>query len=174
MIDPIEILNNKALKATEQGALLMVALEDKTLSVQNLLGGIERLKAPMQSKILGVLEGATRQQPNLVTSDVMAVVTDCLQSTAPSVIRESARIIANTIHLHTSVIPELIPLLKKIAEHEGTVVRWSAATAINSIAGCTSDIQSLEKLITPLAAKEEQASIVKIYQKALKTLKKRA
>jgi hypothetical protein len=172
-MEPLEILNNKSLKATEQAALLMVALEKKSLTVQQLLSGIDRLKAPMQAKILGVLEGATRAQPNLVNTEAMAVVTDCLHSSAPSVIRESARIIANTIHLHTNCIPDLLPLLIKIAGHEGTVVRWSAATGLNAIAGCAAEAKPLELMLTRLAAREKQASIVKIYQKALKTLKKR-
>ncbi len=171
---PQEILNDKSLKATEQAALLIVGLENATITVEELLHDIERCKPPMQSKILGALEGATRKNPALVSATILDRVILLLEAKEPAVIRESARVIANTIHLQPSVINEIVPLLFKIANHEGTVIRWSAATALNAIASCIKDKSLLEKKLTALSEKEEQASIVKIYQKALRTLKKRA
>lgn len=173
-MDPSEILADKSIKPSVQSAILTEALLEGSLSIQTLIAGIENHKESIQSRILGIIEGATRRKPQLVNDPIFDLLVAFLSSQNPSILRESCRIIANVVHQYTNKISEIMPLMLAIATNKGTVVRWAGATAIHAISLHVEDIDGYEKIIKNLMVKEEQSSIKQIYLKALKTLKKSA
>lgn len=172
-MDPLSILSDKSLKPSAQSAILMTALLDGSQPILSLILSLEHHKEIVQSKILGVIEGATRTHPHLIDDHIVTLLIKYLSSKNPSLLRESCRIIANVIHLHVNRISEITPLLLRITSHEGTVVRWGGATALHAIANCTEEVEWQEKTLKKLLAEETQSSIQQIYRKALKVLMKR-
>jgi len=172
-MDPLSILSDKSLKPSAQSAILMSALRDGSLPIQSLIMGLEHHKEVVQSKILGVIEGATRTNPHLIDEHIVTLLIKYLSSNNPSLLRESCRILANVIHLHGNRISEVTPLLLKISSHEGTVVRWGGATAWQAMAHCTEEVEWLQATLKKLLDEETQSSIKQIYLKALKALMKR-
>jgi hypothetical protein len=114
----------------------------------------------------------TKTHPEICNEAGFKFVISSLSSKTPRVKWESARVIGNTISLHPQLAKSAMDELLKNTDHEGTVVRWSAAFALGEI------IKSklpLNKNLIPLAEEivlnEEKNSIKKIYQTAIKKAK---
>ncbi|MBX7181703.1 MAG: hypothetical protein K1X82_06305 [Bacteroidia bacterium] len=115
------------------------------------------------------MELATQKQPELLSIAGFEFVVNQLTAKAPRIKWESAKVIANTAQNFVNQLDKAIVNLLDNAEHTGTVVRWSAATALIAIAALkTKHHNNLIPALEALCLKEEKGSIQKIYKKGLK------
>ena len=73
------------------------------------------------------MEFVTKIQPANSSELWMDFATESLQEKSPRIKWESAKVIGNIVHLYPSKIDTALISLLANAEHEGIVVRWSAA-----------------------------------------------
>lgn len=164
-----ELLKDKALKPKDKTETLSQWILEGSLPVEELLAFAEKQKDPAKATCIEAVEYATRQNMDIADENVLLFVTHTLTAKAPRVKWESAKVIGNIAHLFPEKLENIIPRLLVNAEHEGTVVRWSAAFALGEILKLkTKHNQSLVSTIETLCAKEEKNSIKKIYFAALK------
>ena len=94
-----------------------------------------------------------------------------LTAKAPRVKWESAKVVGNIAHLYPAKLDTAIMHLLANTNHDGTVVRWSAAFALGEILKLkTKHNSSLLSRIEKICDQEEKNSIKKIYQAAIKKL----
>lgn len=113
-------------------------------------------KDPVKAACIEALEFATKQNPKVATKKSFEFVSQNVTAKAPKVKWESAKVIANTAHLLTDQLDEAIKNLLQNSEHEGTVVRWSAAIALREILTLrTKHNKNLLPTLEALAEREE-------------------
>ncbi|MBS1585672.1 MAG: HEAT repeat domain-containing protein [Bacteroidetes bacterium] len=172
-MDLVGIFKDKAIKPKEKTEAIAVALLGGALSVDTLIGFAGESKDAQKATCIEAIELATKQQPAIANDKVFKFVTAALADKAPRVKWESARVIGNTASLFSSQASKAIPNLLANAEHEGTVVRWSAAYALGEIIKLKT---ALNKDLLPAAEaiceREEKNSIKKIYLGAIKKAQK--
>ncbi len=168
-----ELFNDKLSKPKEKVELLSQHLLAKTISVDEVVGFATSAKDPVKGSCIESLEFATKQQPEIITKSAFDFVVRSLTEKAPRIRWESAKVIGNTAHLFADHLETAITNLLVNTEHEGTVVRWSAAFALGEILKLktkhTADLLSAMEVITE---REEKNSIKKIYQAAIKKTSK--
>ncbi len=168
-----DLFTNKDLKSKAKTETLSSWLLDKTIDTNELVDFAAEAKDPIKATCIEALEFATQKNPALVTPKGFQFVTQSLAAKAPRVKWESARVIGNTAHLFTDDLEEAINFLLINSEHEGTVVRWSAAFALSEILKLkTKHNALLLDAIEAIINREEKNSIKKIYLEALKKLRK--
>jgi HEAT repeat protein len=102
----------------------------------------------------------------------MDFATESLQEKSPRIKWESAKVIGNIVHLYPSKIDTALISLLANAEHEGIVVRWSAAYALGQILMMKTNINTfLLPIVETICNKEDKKSIKKIYESAFKKCK---
>lgn len=165
------LLQSKSIKPKDKTTQISEALLAKTIRAEQLVEIAATLKDPGKATCIEALEFATKTQPQLAGINVFEFVTQHLSSKAPRVKWESAKVIANTAHLFKTKLDNAINALLINTEHEGTVVRWSAATALSGILQLkTNHNNELVPTIEAIINREEKESIRKIYKQALKKL----
>lgn len=168
-MDIIAFLHDKTLKPKEKTEALSQLLLEKTIGTDELIALAATAKDPIKATCIEALEFATQKQPDLITENAFQFVTGMLAAKAPRVKWESAKVIGNTAHLFAGQLDEAIKNLLINSEHEGTVVRWSAAFALGEILKQGSPYnQELLPAIEAIISREEKNSIKKVYQNALK------
>jgi HEAT repeat protein len=164
-----DLLADKALKGKEKTAILSTWLIDKKISTDDLIAFVAAAKDPVKAICIEALEYATRQEPAIGTRESFRLVTQSLSAKAPRVKWESAKVIGNTAHLHADELDGAIEGLLQNSEHEGTVVRWSAAFALGEILKLrTKHNTDLLPALEAICRREEKNSIRKIYLDAIK------
>jgi HEAT repeat protein len=164
-----ELLNDKQLKPKVKTETLNNWLLDFKIITDDLIAFAETAKDPAKATCIEAIEYATKQKPAIATEKCFQFVTKSLTANAPRVKWESARVIGNTAHLFPDKINEAIKNLLDNSEHEGTVVRWSAAFALGEILKLKTDYNSdLMPAIEAICNREEKNSIKKIYFDAIK------
>ena len=115
------------------------------------------------------LEYVTALQPQLATIAVFEFAANNLADPAPRVKWESARVISNISHAFPEQANHVVPQLLENATHSGTVVRWSASTALAQIFSIPG-IQhpGLVIQLQALLENEPKSSIQKIYERAIR------
>lgn len=167
------LLNDKTIKPKEKTETLSNWLLEGKLTSDQLTSFAESAKDPAKATCIEALEFATRQQPTLCNAKTFQFVTQTLTAKAPRVKWESAKVIANTAHLFTGKLNEAIKNLLDNSEHEGTVVRWSAAFAIGEIVKLrTKHNPDLIPAVESICQREEKNSIKKIYLDSFKKISK--
>jgi len=162
------ILADKSLKSSEQTVQLSQLLLENPFLLKELLQLAEQSRDPGKGTLIEALEHASLKNPALVDAEAFLFVTGTLASKAPRVKWESARVISNVAHLHHDRLETAIPNLLTNTEHPGTVVRWSAATALSAILLQKLPLNNyLVPALVPILEREEKNSIRKIYQAAL-------
>jgi hypothetical protein len=117
------------------------------------------------------IEFATRVRPQLASVSCLKFVTETLLDKAPRVRWESAKIIRNIAHLYPNELNKAVGNLLENSEFPGTVVRWSAASALSEIVKMkTKKNKDLIPAVEAILRREPDAAIQKIYQKALKAV----
>lgn len=160
---------DKRLSAKQRASELAVQLERRGLSVDELAHFAASAKDPIKATCLEALELATRTAPERATPAVFELATQALSAKAPAVKREAGRVIGNTAQLFPKLFGPAITALLANTDHEGTVVRWSAAFALGEILKLgTPHNKSLIPGAKRIMDVEEKDSIRKIYAKALK------
>ncbi|MCK9208236.1 MAG: hypothetical protein M0P66_14090 [Salinivirgaceae bacterium] len=168
-----ELLKDKAIKPKEKTETISRWILDKSLPIDELISFAEKQKDPAKATCIEAMEYATKQNPNIVDESVLSFVTQALTAKAPRIKWESAKVIGNVAHLFPSKLDKSITNLLINAEHDGTVVRWSAAFALGEILKLkTKHNSDLFPAIENIYEKEEKNSIKKIYLDAIKKTKK--
>lgn len=168
-----ELFKDKTTKAKEKTETVSKWIIDTSLPTDELIAFAEKAKDPIKGTCIEAIEYATKQNLNLADEPVFAFVTNTLTEKAPRIKWESAKVIGNTAHLFTENLDRAITNLLANTDHEGTVVRWSAAFALGEILKLkTPHNTTLLPTLENLSEKEEKNSIKKIYLDAIKKTKK--
>ena len=101
--------------------------------IDELITFAKESKDPIKATIIESFEFATKLKPEIANKTLLLFVSQTLTAKAPRVKRESAKVIGNIAHLFPKKLEEAIKNLLVNTEHEGTVVRWSAAFALSQI-----------------------------------------
>ncbi|WP_185290169.1 HEAT repeat domain-containing protein [Chryseobacterium lactis] len=168
-----ELFKDKATKAKEKTEIISQWILDTSLPTDELIAFAEKSKDPVKGTCVEAMEYATKQKPELADEAVFTFVTQTLIEKAPRIKWESAKVIGNTAHLFPEKLEDAITHLMTNTEHEGTVVRWSAAFALGEILKLkTPHNTTLLPALESISEKEEKNSIRKIYLDAIKKTKK--
>jgi len=166
-----ELLKDKGLKPKEKTETISRWLLDGSLTPQQLMNFAASTKDSGKATCIEALEFAVQTNRSLVDDQLFRFITTSLTDTAPRVKWESAKVIARTAADHQSGLEQSIAHLLMNADHEGTVVRWSAATALSAILLLkTGHNEILVPAVEALLDREGKDSIRKIYSAALKKL----
>lgn len=172
-MDIAVLLNDKTIKPKEKTEVLSKQLLDGTLSADQLTAFAETAKDSPKATCIEALEFASKQNAKLVNKKTFVFVSKTLTAKAPRVKWESAKVIGNTAGLFPTDLDEAIKNLLDNSEHEGTVVRWSAAFALGEILKLkTKHNKDLVPAVEAICKREEKNSIKKIYLDALKKMNK--
>ena len=168
-----ELLKDKAIKPKEKTEAISKWILDKSLPVDELIAFADKQKDPSKATCIEAMEYATKQSPNIAHETVLTFVTNTLTAKAPRIKWESAKVIGNIAHLFPTKLEKSINNQLTNTEHEGTVVRWSAAFALGEILKLkTKYNKDLFPAIEAICVKEEKNSIKKIFLDAIKKTKK--
>jgi hypothetical protein len=162
-----ELFNDKTLKPKERTDALSKLILQQKIGIEELMTYAAAKDSP-RATCIEALTLASEQKPGIVNEPAFEFVVQSLTAKAPRIKWEAARAIANAAHLHKEQLSEAIENLLVNAKHEGTVVRWSTATALGKIFSLrTKYNKTLLPLLTKLHAEEEKGSIRKIYKAAI-------
>lgn len=168
-----ELFKDKTTKAKEKTEIIRQWIIDTSLPIDELIAFAEKSKDPVKGSCIESLEYVTKQNPNLADETLFTFVIQTLTEKAPRIKWESAKVIGNTAHLFPENLDPAITNLIANTEHEGTVVRWSAAFALGEIFKLKTKYNtSLLPTLESISEKEEKNSIKKIYLDAIKKMKK--
>ena len=166
------IIQEKTLKAKQKATVLSQLLLNKKISVNDLVKFAETANDVDKATCVEALELTTKKNPGIANKKAFQFVTKALTATAPRVKWESARVIANTVHLFSNELDDTIKNLLDNTEHKGMVVRWSSALALGEILKLgTKRNKDLLPAIEAILKREEENSIRKIYMAAIKKIK---
>ncbi|MFH0894315.1 MAG: HEAT repeat domain-containing protein [Bacteroidota bacterium] len=167
------IFADKLSKPKEKIEVISKALLDKKISFDALILFAVNAKDPIKASCIEALEFATKTNPKTANLKCLEFVSQTLTSKAPRVKWESARVVGNIAHLFPDKLNTAVKNLLLNSEHEGTVVRWSAAFALGEIIKLKSKkYASLIPAAEAICKREEKNSIIKIYQAAIKKTSK--
>lgn len=167
------LLNDKAKKHKERIVELAEAIINQSINVNELIAFASKAKDSIKASCIEALEFASQKHAELINRATFDFIVNCLQEKAPRVKWESAKIIGNTAHLFTTHLDDAIHHLLENTEHEGTVVRWSAAFSLGEILKLkTPHYEDLLLTFETIVANEEKNSIKKIYLEAIKKVTK--
>lgn len=172
-MDISDIILNKAIKPKAKTELLSKRLLDGSLRTDELTEFASTAKDPVKATCIEALEFATKVNAAVLDKKAFHFVAENLRAKAPRIKWESARVIGNTAHLYKNDLDDAIRNLLENSEHEGTVVRWSAAFALGEILKLkTKYTKILLPAIESIIKREEKNSIKKIYVDAIKKSQK--
>ncbi len=167
------IVQNKATKIKEKVVLLGSLLLDKKVTIDELVDKAKSQNDVIKANLVEAMEYASKTKPGMINDKAFTFAIQSLKETAPRVKWEAARLISNTAHLFPKKLNKAVVNLLVNTEHSGTVVRWSAATALSKIILLKT---TLNKELIPTAEaiikREEDNGVKKIYLQALKKSKK--
>jgi HEAT repeat protein len=172
-MDFVKIIHDKATKSKEKAEIISNLLLNTKNAIDEIISFAETAKDPIKAICMEAIEFATKQKPVIANKKTFLFLTEALTSKSPRVKWESAKSIANTASLFPEQLENAIKNLIDNADHEGTVVRWSAALALGEIIQLkTKHNKKLIPVIEEIINKEKKNSIRKIYQDALKKMAK--
>lgn len=168
-----ELFKDKNLKTKEKTEMLAQWLSDGSLPADELLAFAEKAKEGVKATCIEAMEYVTKQNPAWADVAVLDFVTGALADKAPRIKWEAARVIGNTAKLFPANLEKAVDALLANTEHEGTVVRWSAAYALGEIIKLKTPLNAgLIPAAEAVCTREEKNSIRKIYLEALKKAQK--
>lgn len=163
------LLNDKVLKSKEKTEILSNWIIEKKIDLNELIDIAKISKDPVKGVCIEAIEYASKIDPGISNEDTLRFAIDSLSSKAAKIKWESAKIIANIAHLYRGQLESAISKLLDNSEHEGTVVRWSAAFALAEIYKLDTKFSvELKPVFESIIKREQKNSIKKIYQTALK------
>ncbi len=166
------LLGDPFLSTKEKTETISRALIEAHLEVDALIEYATKSKDPIKASCIEAFEFATNKVPGIANATLLEFVTKELGAKAPRVKWESAKVIAHIAHLFPATLSDSIKGLLVNTEHAGTVVRWSAATALGEILKLNlSKHKDLKAALETICEREEKNSIRKIYQAAFKKSK---
>jgi len=167
------ILNDKSKKPKERISKLAEAIINRSINIDELIEFALNSKDPIKASCIEALEYVSKKHPELINRRAFDFAINSLQEKAPRIKWESAKVIGNTVSLFANDLDKALHNLLENTEHEGTVVRWSAAFALGEILKLkTLDYEDLLQAFDAIIANEEKNSIKKIYLDAIKKSQK--
>lgn len=167
----LNLLADKSIKAKDKTPLLGNMILNDATAIDTMVSLAQNAKDPVKGTLIEAMEYATQQKPEVANSECFHFIIEHLESKAPRVKWESAKVIGNTAKLFPKLLPEAVEKLLVNTHHEGTVVRWSAAFALSEILKIKSGLnKDLIPTVQNICEREEKDSIKKIYLKALKNI----
>ncbi|MES2837089.1 MAG: hypothetical protein V4667_06180 [Bacteroidota bacterium] len=164
-----EILSDKSLKPKQITEKLCDYLVNNPEQLNELIAFAEKSTDSAKATCIEAIEFATKKNTSIANQKMFDFVVNSLREKAPRVKWESAKVIANTVFVFSKNLDDSISNLLINTEHTGTVVRWSAASALGEIVKLkTKHNKELIPAIEAICKREEKKSIVKIYATALK------
>ncbi|MGE5479839.1 MAG: HEAT repeat domain-containing protein [Chloroflexota bacterium] len=164
---------DKSLKPKEKTEALSEHISNNPGQIARLVEFARAAKDPIKATCIEALEFVTQSKPGLVDRPTFDFIVESLGGKAPRVKWESAKVIGNAARNFPDKLEEAVAALLTNTEHDGTVVRWSAAYALGEIAKLKTPLnEELLPAIDAILAREEKNSIRKVYEKALKEIKK--
>lgn len=168
-MDLKQLFSDKTLKPKEKTERLTHWLLASKDNVPILISFANVAKDPVKATCIEAIEFATKSDPAAATGACFDLALSSLSAKAPRVKWESAKVIGNIAGVFPGRVAEAIVPLLDNAEHEGTVVRWSAAYALGEILKLKTKVNAdLIPAIQVICGREEKNSIKKIYLAALK------
>ena len=167
-----EIFNDKTIKAKAKTALISGMLRNGEISLTELISFAENVKEAVKATCIESIEFATKSSPSIASPECLKFVSKSLADKAPRIKWESAKVVGNIANQFPNELDPAVANLLTNTEHDGTVVRWSAAYALGEI--IKSEYPKASELIPAIENimnREEKNSIKKIYQQALKKVK---
>lgn len=165
-----DLLNDKTKKPKDKTELLSSWLSENPKNSHELLKFAEQSKDPIKATCIEAFEFVSKLRPSVVDKLAFTFFTNSLKEKALRIKWESASVIGNVAGRHTKELEQAILNLIDNTEHQGAVVRWSAAFALGEILKLKSNFnKKLNPAIKAICEREEKNSIKKIY---LATLKK--
>ena len=166
-----ELLSDKSKKSKAKTEVLSQWILTNPGKLHSLIEFAKKAKDPAKATCIEAIEFATKIEPAVSSVACLQFVSGMLLENAARVKWESAKVIANIAHLYPGKLNLAINNLLINTEHEGTVVRWSAAIALAQIIKLKTILRkNLLPAIEAICLREEQNSIRKIYLTALKKL----
>src|SRR5687767_5678167 len=95
----LSILQNKALKIKEKTVRLSSLLLTATVSIDKFIGIAKKSDHVTKGILIEAIEHASKTKPEIVNTKTFEFTIESLIDDAPKVKLESARVIANTVHL---------------------------------------------------------------------------
>jgi HEAT repeat protein len=167
------LINDKSLKPKEKTESLSKLILENPKIVDELVKYAASAKDPVKATCIEALEFATVSNPDIATKECFDFVTLALAEKAPRVKWEAARVVGNIAHIYADELEKAIANLLSNTEHPGTVVRWSAATALGQMLKLKTNLnKELISAVEAIIEREEKNSIRKIYLDALKKIRK--
>lgn len=165
-----DIFADKELKNKKRTETIAVALESKTISVDDLISFSSKAKKDtIKATCMEALEYTTQNHKEIASLDVLNFARKNLYTQSPRLKWESARVIGNIAGEFPNNIDAVIKDLIANVDDDGTVVRWSIAYALSSIYSIPKyATDEFALVLKDILNKEEKDSIKKIYKKALK------
>lgn len=168
-VELAELLNDKTIKAKAKVTSIAQLLLDGEVSVEQIIGTATNETEVNKGTLIESMEFASKIKADIITEKGFLFVIENLKCEAPRVKWESAKVIANTVHLFPKLLKKAIASLLANTEHAGTVVRWSAAGALSKIIQCRTSLnKELVPAIEAIEKREQDNAIKKIYQQGLK------
>ena len=168
-----KLLNDKGKKPKEKTELLSNWILEGLINLDQLIDFAGKAKDPVKATCIEALEFATKQNPAAASLESFEFVSQNLASKAPRIKWESAKVVGNTAQLFLNNLDVAIKNLLENSEHEGTVVRWSAAFALGEILKLKTNYNAeLLPALEAICLREEKQSIKKIYLAAIKKASK--
>lgn len=169
-LDPL--FGDKSFKPSEKTMLISQWLLEGNLTNEELLEYAGQSKDSVKATCIEAFEFATKIRPQVADERVLDFVISEMGSKAPRIQWESAKVIGRVAHLFPHRLEELIRVLLKHTDSDGTVVRWSIAFALGEILQLNSPHNAhLVPAVERICDQEEKSSIQKIYRAALKKIR---
>jgi len=165
----ITIAEDKATKTKQKCLLISSLLLENKVTIDELVQTAKSQKDVIKASLLEAMEYSSKTNPGLINDRAFEFAIQSLTADAPRVKWEAARLISNTVHLFPRLLKKAVVNLLANTEHSGTVVRWSAATALSKIIQLDSPLnKELVPTIETILQWEQDNAIKKIYRHALK------
>lgn len=167
-----QVFKDKNYKLKEKTIILSDFLINKIISINQIIEyALQTKDDSHKATCIEAIEFVTSKEPKIIDLQTFMFVVESLNSKAPRIKWESAKVVSNTASLFENHFEIVIPYLLQNANHKGTVVRWSTAKALSTILCLkTKHNDNLLYQVKIICDKEEKDSIKKIYKAALKTI----
>lgn len=167
--DPNVLFADRSLKPKEKVERLADWLLSREVDMNAIVLFATTAKDPVKASCIEAIERVAASAPEKLTVEVLDFCIASLKEKAARIKWESAKVIGHCIHLHPKRVNGAVKALLDNTEHEGTVVRWSAAYALSRVVRMSLPLnRDLIPAMEAIAAREERSSIRKIHLEAIK------
>ncbi|MBL7898524.1 MAG: HEAT repeat domain-containing protein [Crocinitomicaceae bacterium] len=164
-----KLFKDKLIKPKQRVEAIVQWLNHDKKNVNALVDFAQKSKDPVKASCIEAIEYATKTDASFCNEKAFDFVSASLSEKSPAIKREAGRVIGNTAKLFEKKLEKALTGLLNNSEHEGTVVRWSAAFAIGEIIKLKTNLnKDLIPVAEAICEREEKNSIKKIYLAAIK------